>query len=1129
MLSENDEDESDVNFALGLFWLEKIGRIKTGFRRGAFVNVSLMVKTVDQNKKSEDESEAIAYRAYEFIRSKFIDLFGERALAVLPKEDAATHYLYKIHLYKNKIFFQLFVNEIRSFLGVSLSKTYDALINCALRGWLKMDQSFYCAFTDLRFNETRHKLQNPDDSVAIDVIFDSAANIIENYDKEFVVDYDKCEMLVEDTLSRSQLRTKTNEQNSKSYMIWHDESTKSSGISLEATYRKDLKKRAKHIITTLKLLPNVKIRPSFYKRSVGEKIISINNLDACKRSLEELRSDCLAFFRFLDDNARSEIKFGLIDCLSKLKITHKGYDHFNNIIRLLKLLGYIKCENIFVGGLDVYVDDKTFVPLDNESQDKEDYDAFEKMNRMRDIRLKAIEIFMENGNTASNEFISDYFKCNNEKSFIDLLLKYNPWDKDKDEDKNKKNKDLMAELLEDAIKNMEENELGDEQKVIYNAPIDENINILAGPGSGKTRVLTFRCARLIYRFKVDPSKILVLAYNRAVIIEVKNRLKNLFKELGLGNHASKLNIYTFHALAKRICGRDLDAVKLNDSDDDWETKLLETLTDEPSKVRHLMPGIEYVLIDEFQDINQTRIFLMKKLKAIYPNVKFFTVGDKNQSIYGFDKINKKKNNYNRRNYGYRKLLSIIPESLDPQYYYDQLKEFIDPKEYKLLTNYRSYPGILNAAKKYLKDPEEAPVPCEKKLSCEPKEEYVRIVDCEKENKNWYDDLPDLIEKAKASMSNENKDERIENIAVFFRTNSEVCLGYELVSKMNCLDGVRIRIQGSSVCELYRLREIYEIIDHLKHNSSKPIVLDNFQTQNELKEYIKSLMANYPNWDRFYLDFAYTLILEFLREEASDGQNHVFGDLADFIKESCQSNDTEIFKIYDKYKKERIDPPPWVNLVLSTMHKIKGLEFDAVVIAPSYASLPFRGDNFDNSTPNKKEMEYIEEERRLQYVAYTRAKKILWVYKGAREFALDKKEKIAARDQELGYSFPHDLGEFDLGFLAKASNFNENDYIRSKVRKNDPLRIFINYIEHNKHAVSGLSSKSKIRKLHSRFSGLFVNEVYIWTYEETLLYDEKHPVQDPFAKRWSPEAIKKGYVYIVDYAGYAKENLDFHSV
>ncbi|MBO7447156.1 DEAD/DEAH box helicase [bacterium] len=1074
LLSGDDEDGSDVNFALGLFWLEKIGRIKTGFRRGAFVNVSLTVKTVALNNDITDESEFIAYRAFDFIRSKFIDLFGKSALDDLSKDR----------------FFQVFANEIRSSLSVSLSKTYDALINCALKGWLKMDQSFYCAFTDLRFNEIKYKLQNPDEDVAIDVIFDSVANLTDNYGKEFAISYDKCEELIEGILSRSQLRTKKNEQNSKSYMIWHDENTKSSGISLEATYRKDLKKRAKHIITTLKLLPNVKIRPSFYKRSVGEKIISINDTDACKRSLEELRSDCLAFLRFLDDNARSEIKFGLIDCLRKLKITHKGYDHFNNIIRLLRLLGYIKCENIFVGGLDVYVDDKTFVPLDKESQDKEAYDAFEKMNRMRDIRLKAIEIFMENGSTASNEFISDYFKCNNKKSFEQLLRKYYRGEKDS----------LMAELQEDAIKNMEENELGDEQKVIYNAPIDENINILAGPGSGKTRVLTFRCARLIYRFKVDPSKILVLAYNRAVIIEVKDRLETLFKSLGLGNHASKLNVYTFDALARKICGRDLDSVKL----EGWEIKLLDFLRKEPSKVRHLMPGIEYILIDEFQDITQTRVDAMKEFKTIYPNVKFFTVGDKNQSIYGFDKK-----------------ISGIPESIDPQYYYKQLEVFIDPKEYKLLKNYRSYPEILNASKNYLKDPKEAPAPCEKLLSCEPEEEYVRIVDCEKENINWYDDLPDLIEKAKASMTKENKDERIENIAAFFRTNNEVYLGYELVSKMNCLDGVRIRIQGASECELYRIREIYEVINYLKSNSSKPIVLDNFQTQNVLREYIESLMANYPNWDRFYLDFAYTLILDYLDEAASDEQNHVFGDLADFIMESCRSNDGQIYKIYDKYEGKRIERARQVNLVLTTMHKIKGLEFDAVVITPSYAKLPFGSDNFEDSTPNKEEMEEIEEERRLQYVAYTRAKKILWVYKGAREFALDKKEKINAKDLGLGYSDSRRIEKFYLSYLADASRFKANDYIRSKVKRNDPLLIYDKYVLHNRYEVGFLSTKSEIRKLHGHLSGLFVNEIYVWTYEETLLNDEKNGTN--FAEKWSPEAINQGYIYIVDFAGYAKND------
>ncbi|MCP6280360.1 UvrD-helicase domain-containing protein, partial [Klebsiella pneumoniae] len=68
--------------------------------------------------------------------------------------------------------------------------------------------------------------------------------------------------------------------------------------------------------------------------------------------------------------------------------------------------------------------------------------------------------------------------------------------------------------------------------------------MLAGPGSGKTHVLTLRCARLIYTEHVSPNKILVLAYNRAVVTELRNRLNHLFTRLGMSRTANRINVHT---------------------------------------------------------------------------------------------------------------------------------------------------------------------------------------------------------------------------------------------------------------------------------------------------------------------------------------------------------------------------------------------------------------------------------------------------------------------------------------------------------------------------------------------------------------------------------------------------------
>ncbi|MBQ0044671.1 MAG: hypothetical protein KBT05_06600, partial [Bacteroidales bacterium] len=317
-------------------------------------------------------------------------------------------------------------------------------------------------------------------------------------------------------------------------------------------------------------------------------------------------------------------------------------------------------------------------------------------------------------------------------------------------------------------------------------------------------------------------------------------------------------------------------------------------------------------------------------------------------------------------------------------------------------------------------------------------------------------------------------------------------------------------------------------------------------------FIEGLMKAHPNWDRFYLDFAYTMILDFLDAAASEEELMTYSQMAESLRETASGDDGQVYKVYDRYEDERIDTTKQLNIVLTTMHKVKGLEFDAVIITPSFASLPLRG--YSDSETNFMsdltcaEKEELEEEKRLQYVAFTRARKILRAYRFWRESALDRMEKMDKIDAKLGYSDSNEIGKFDLSFLAKDKNFATNDYIDSSVRKNDNLtlngytnsnegyygRVLRNsnyYLRHNGETVGHLSKSSSIVKsINTRLynnelnyapnlSGLFVNEVFVWTYEETKKYDDKHGTD--FSANWSEQAKNKGYIYIVDFSGFAK--------
>ncbi len=91
-----------------------------------------------------------------------------------------------------------------------------------------------------------------------------------------------------------------------------------------------------------------------------------------------------------------------------------------------------------------------------------------------------------------------------------------------------------------------------EQERIVTAPVDANLLVLAGPGSGKTRVVAHRIAWLLRVQRVRPTGILALCFNRGAVLNLRQRLRDL-----VGIDIAGVTKLTFHGLALRLTGRSL--------------------------------------------------------------------------------------------------------------------------------------------------------------------------------------------------------------------------------------------------------------------------------------------------------------------------------------------------------------------------------------------------------------------------------------------------------------------------------------------------------------------------------------------------------------------------------------------
>ncbi len=602
--------------------------------------------------------------------------------------------------------------------------------------------------------------------------------------------------------------------------------------------------------------------------------------------------------------------------------------------------------------------------------------------------------------------------------------------------------------------------------------LDGPLMIVAGAGSGKTKVLTTRIAHLI-RHGVDPFNILALTFTNKAAAEMKERIEHI-----LGNReARNLYIGTFHSVFARIMRAEAtklgypsnftiydtddaksvikDIVKeLNLDDkhykpgyvynrisaaknsligpreyrqhseiqtedarqsrpmmseiyeryanrclrngamdfDDLLFKMYELLVRFPDALAKYQHRFKYILIDEYQDTNTAQYQVIKMLGAVHENI--CVVGDDAQSIYSFRG-------------------ATVQNILQFQDDYD------DVKIVKLEQNYRSSQAILNVANNIIgNNKNQIPKNLWTENGIGEKIKLVRTMTDNDEGRF----VADAITEMKLRNHFPNKD-----FVILYRTNAQSRSFEESLRRMN----IPYRLVGGT--SFYQRKEIKDFLAYLRvvvnpadEEMLKRIInypvrgigktsIDKIQLAagsigktfwdiiqfpdmhgvrgsggSKIEEFvtmIKAFQTMLEKGNAYDMAFAVGkqtgLVADLYNDKSVEGlaRYENVQELLNSIKEFTETPDEEgelrdkslgaylqqITLLTDADEKDK--NPDAVRLM--TIHAAKGLEFKCVFAVGLE-------ENLFPSSMSMYDREGLEEERRLFYVAVTRAKERLWV-------------------------------------------------------------------------------------------------------------------------------------------------------
>ncbi|MBQ1687908.1 MAG: ATP-dependent helicase [Lachnospiraceae bacterium] len=583
--------------------------------------------------------------------------------------------------------------------------------------------------------------------------------------------------------------------------------------------------------------------------------------------------------------------------------------------------------------------------------------------------------------------------------------------------------------------------------------------VLAGPGSGKTLVITHRTKQLIEKYHIEPSKILVITFTKAAAEEMKNRFQRLmggkYVPVRFGTfHAVFFTVlkYAYHFNANNIIRESdkkrilLEIIEHLDLDMEDTNDFIKDITSEISLVKGEMISLEhyfpmncpkdvfqkiytrynqalerkgwidfedmlvmcydlfvqrpdilaqwqkqftYILIDEFQDINKVQYDIIRMLAK--PEDNLFIVGDDDQSIYRFR--------------GAKPEIMLQFEQVYPK----AKKVFLD-------MNYRSTQCIVQTAAMIISNNKKRFPKNIRTENARGTEVAIREFETVKAQNERVVELIQSYQKQGVPLS---------EIAILFRTNTQPrallskCMEYNIPFVMkeqvpNIYDhwiaknmiayfqlalGKRERslfLQVANRPKRYLSRQSFDTaeisFERLRtFYQDKKWMLDRIDAFEEDLQMI-STMTPYAamNYIRKAIDYE-----SYLEEYAAYRHIKVeeLLDLLDELMEMAKPYRTykEWFQHIQKYQEEITQKTQKKQnemedgVAFVTMHGSKGLEYEVVIII----------DVNEGIIPHQKAVleEDVEEERRMFYVAVTRAKKDLYIFFAKERF---QKEQSMSR-------------------------------------------------------------------------------------------------------------------------------------